>query len=352
MLLAEIIFLIDLLASFSVYLIISLSLNLEFGYGGVPNFGKVLAVAGGAFVVGSIPGRLLFNLMQINGNLDYIAHNAAIITQITNNLRINIPLSFSIFILSIIIAAIVGAILGFLASYPAIRLREDYLGITLLAMGEVLRVIGNNYPPLIGGSLGIQVPDPFAWIGGDLRFAITTCLMLFIAILIFIYVEFLIRSPLGRTLRAVRDNEIAASALGKYIPMIRMKVLIVGSALGAIGGALYAFYTSAVIAGTYNRVDWTFWPWTMVLLGGAANNMGVVLGTLIFVGARKLIIFYKGLFAPYLPFDVVWLDMLLLGTMLILILIFKPEGIIPEKPTHTIKTNQIKKILENKKEKI
>jgi branched-chain amino acid transport system permease protein len=228
MLPVEIIFLIDLLASFSVYLIISLSLNLEFGYTGVPNFGKVLAVAGGAFVVGSIPGRLLFNLMQINGNLDFITNNALIITQITNNLKTNIPLSLSIFILSIIIAAIVGAILGFIASYPAIRLREDYLGITLLAMGEVLRVIGNNYRDLIGGSLGVQVPDPFAWIGGDLRFAITTLSMLFIAILIFIYVEFLIRSPLGRTLRAVRDNEIAASALGKHIPMIRMKVLMVG----------------------------------------------------------------------------------------------------------------------------
>jgi branched-chain amino acid transport system permease protein len=352
MLPTEIIFLIDLLASFSIYLIISLSLNLEFGYGGVPNFGKVLAVAGGAFVVGSIPGRIIVNLINIDKNLDYITNNAFIITQVTNELKNNIPLSFSIFILSIVIAAIVGAILGFIASYPAIRLREDYLGITLLAMGEILRVIGNNYPPLIGGSLGVQAPDPFAWIGGDLRFTVITFVMLFIAIIIFIYIEFLVRSPLGRALRAIRDNEIAASALGKYIPMIRMKVLMVGSAIGAIGGALYAFYTQAVIAGTYNRVDWTFWPWTMVLLGGAANNIGVALGTLIFVGARKLIIFYKGFFAPYLPFDVVWLDMLLLGTVLILVLIFKPEGIIPEKPTHTIKTNQIKKILENKKGKI
>jgi branched-chain amino acid transport system permease protein len=348
MLPTEIIFLIDLLASFSIYLIISLSLNLEFGYGGVPNFGKVLAVAGGAFVVGSIPGRIIANLINIDKKLDYITNNTLIVDQITNELKNNIPLSFSIFILTIVIAAIVGAILGFIASYPAIRLREDYLGMTLLAMGEILRVIGNNYPPLIGGSLGVRAPDPFAF-GGDLRLTTVTFIMLFIAIIIFIYVELLVRSPLGRALRAVRDNEIAASALGKYIPMVRMKVLMVGSAIGAIGGALYAFYTSAVIAGTYDRVNWTFWPWTMVLLGGAANNIGVALGTLIFVGARKLIIFYKGFFAPYLPFDVVWLDMLLLGTVLILVLMFKPEGIIPEKPTYTIKVNHIKKIIENRK---
>jgi len=111
---------------------------------------------------------------------------------------------------------------------------------------------------------------------------------------------------------------------------------MVASAIAAIGGALYAFYTGGVIAITYSRVDWTFLPWVIVILGGAANNRGASLGALVFVTVRKFIIFYKGSLGPFLPFDVVWLDMLLMGIVLILILMYKPQGILPEQPIYTV----------------
>lgn len=328
-------FLIDLLALYGVYLIVSISLNLEFGFAGIPDFGKVLFVSIGAFVVGFLPGRLAAWMLGISV-LDYTKDNARIVTQVNGVLQSNVPLALFLLIVTLIIAALSGAVLGFIASYPTRRLREDYLAMTLLAMGEALKVVGYNYPPLIGGTLGVQVPDPFAYATGPLRFTVATFAILVIAIIAVLYLELTVRSPLGRALKALRDNEVAASSLGKDIVALRLRVLLVSSGIAAVGGALYAFYTGGVIAITYNRFDWTFLPWVIVILGGAANNRGVSLGALVFVTVRKFITFYKGSLAPFLPFDIVWLDMLLMGIVLLVILMYKPQGLLPERPIYTI----------------
>lgn len=90
-------FILNLLATFAPYLIVTVSLNLEYGYGGVPNFGKVLAVAGGAFMAGVIPGRLLAIILGI-GQGDFIGNNSQIIGQETRVLTTNASLSLEIFI--------------------------------------------------------------------------------------------------------------------------------------------------------------------------------------------------------------------------------------------------------------
>ena len=205
---AETIFLVDLLAIFAIYVIVNLSLNLEFGYTGIPNFGKVLAVGAGAFVAASIPGRIFANIAGIEG--DYIENNLAIVSQINVWLVDNTGIGFAVFFLTLGIAAGIGGGVGLLTSYPAIRLRGDYLAITLLAFGESIRIIGNNFTPLVGGTLGVQVPDPLSFLPDDIRFPIATIGLILIAIVVFLYSEKLIRSPLGRMLRAVRDNEVAA----------------------------------------------------------------------------------------------------------------------------------------------
>ena len=343
----EFTFLIDLLALYGIYLIVSLSLNLEFGFAGIPNFGKVFSVAIGAFVAGFVPGRLAAWVMGISSP-DYVKDNVRIVTEVNSVLQGNISMALSLLLATLLVAAVTGALLGLIASYPARRLREDYLAMTLLAMGEAVRVIGYNYPPLIGGTLGVQVPDPFAAITGPSRFTVATFAILAIAIIVFFYLAFTVRSPLGRTLKALRDDEIAASSLGKDIVGLRLRVLMVGSAIAAIGGALYAFYTGGVIAITYNRVDWTFLPWVIVILGGAANNRGVSLGALVFVTIRKFIIFYKGSLGPFLPFDVVWLDMLLMGIFLILILMYRPQGILPEQPIYTVGRTTMERIAQRR----
>ncbi len=334
---SEAIFIIDLLAIFAVYVIVNLSLNMEFGYAGIPNFGKVLAVGAGAFVTASIPGRIFASMAGIEG--DYIGNNLAIVSEINIWLVDNTGIGFAVFFLTLIVAAGVGGGIGLLTSYPAIRLRGDYLAISLLAFGESIRVIGNNFTPLVGGTLGVQVPDPLSFLPDELRFTVATIGLILIAIAVYIFSERMIRSPLGRMLRAVRDNEVAAESLGKDATKIRIKVIMVSAALAAIGGALYAFYVGGTIAFAYDRASWTFWPFLMILIGGLANNKGVLIGTLLFVTLRKFIIFFKDSFQGYVPFDVVWLDFLLLGIILLVILLYRPQGIFVEKPTPTINQN-------------
>lgn len=339
-----IIFVRDFAIFYGIYLIVALSLNLEYGYAGVPNFGKVLAVAGGAFTVGFFPGRLIAWWFGLSQGLNYIDDNTLVVTRINELLAGNPGLGVLIFVVTLGVACAVGAVLGLIASYPAIRLREDYLAMCFLAMGEAIQVIGYNYRPLLKGSIGVIIPDPFKWAGGS-RYVSVSIIIFGISVLIFFYLERLIRTPLGRMLRAIRDNDDAAESLGKAVTSIRMKTIVLASAIGAIGGALDAFKAGGIISTSYHRVSWTFWPWVIVVLGGAANNTGVAIGTLVFIATRRVIDFYKAQLGPFLPFSVVWLDYLFLGTMIILIQMYKPEGILREKPTPTINLDRVREAL-------
>jgi len=337
------IFVRDFAIFFAIYLIVALSLNLEYGYAGVPNFGKVFAVAGGAFVVASFPGRMIAWLFGIGPGLDYIKDNTAIVTEVNQVLQKDPAVGLAIFFATLVVAGVVGAVLGFIACYPAIRLREDYLAIALLAMGEAIGVIGYNYTPIAKGNIGVIVPDPFGW-AGELRYAVVAIVVVGICLVLLYYLERLVRTPLGRMLRAIRDNEDVAESLGKDVTRVRMKTIIIASIIGSIGGALDAIKSMGVISTMYHRVSWTFWPWVMVILGGAANNVGVVLGTFAFVALRRFIDYYKVQLAPFVPFSVVWLDYLLLGIMLILIQMYRPEGLIREKPTSTLGYKKLEKM--------
>jgi branched-chain amino acid transport system permease protein len=194
---------------------------------------------------------------------------------------------------------------------------------------------------------GEKVPDPFRWAGG-LRYEVSALFILGIAFLVLLYLESSVRTPLGRMLRGIRDNEDVAESLGKDVTRIRMKTLIIASAIAAIGGALYAFNTGNMVARAYTRATWTFWPWLIVIIGGAANNMGVTLGTFAYVAFRRFILFYKEQLA-FVPFEVIWLDFLLLGIVLILIQIYRPGGIIPEKPTSTLSRKKLEEMVSSRK---
>ena len=330
----EIVFFADLMAIYAIYLIINASLNLEFGFAGIPNFGKVLAVAVGAFIAASVPGRILAEMAGIKG--DYILDNFRIISEVNIWLVDNTGIGIIVFVLTLGIAAIIGSIMGLVSSYPGIRLRGDYLAIVLLALGEGIRIIGNNYAPLVGGSIGVHIPDPLSFLAGDLRFPIATIALGGIAAAVYLYVRRVTRSPLGRLLRSIRDDETAAEALGKNIKSARIRTIMMAAALAAVGGALYAFYVGSTIAFAYDRLSWTFWPFVMIIIGGLANNKGVLIGTLVFVTIRKAIIYFKEYLESFVPFDVIWLEYLLLGTILIIVLIYRPQGIFPEKSTKTL----------------
>ncbi len=326
---------------FGMYTIVSLSLNLEFGYAGIPNFGRALAVLMGAVAVGGIVNRILMAAFGIHGDL--VSASGKVMT-IANSIIAHNPLyGIGLLILCLVISMIIGAIAGALFILPSAKLSEDYLAITLLAISEVAFMVCKYDIPIIGGYYGVSIPDVLAFVPGQERVPVFTAITLVIAFLVYLFVEKLTNSPFGRLLRAMRENESVVEAYGKSVMTLRIKASIIGSAIAALAGALYSMYTVNVIATSFSRVEWTFYPFLMVLLGGAGNNKGVVLGTLTFVTARCLLTMYKFEISAFLhlPFEAVWLQYMLFGFLMYLVLLYKPEGLIREKP---IFTKPIKKL--------
>ncbi|MBO0887957.1 branched-chain amino acid ABC transporter permease [Candidatus Bathyarchaeota archaeon] len=344
-------FTVDLGIFFAIFLIVSLTLNLEAGYTGVPNFGKAMFVAGGAAIAGSVSGRLAALLLGIDAG-DYVNRIPIIINSLNSGLAKNPLLSIEILVLGIVLAAFIGAGLGYLASYPAIRLREDYLGMLLLASAQFFQIFLRSYPPLIGGVQGLEIPDVFGWAntGVGTRDVVILGVVGLFALLVYLYVERMARSPLGRALRAVRDNEMASRALGKDDVAIRKKVIVIASAISGMAGALLTFYVESIGPDTWSRQDWTFPFWVIVILGGAANNSGVALGAFIYEFVLKVVDQAKFLFKGLLPFDVSRLEFLAFSAILILVLAFKPAGLIPEKPSLTLDHNTVFALMQAKRE--
>jgi len=333
---------------YALYLAISISLNLEFGYAGVPNFGKVLFIAGGASVTGTITGRLAAYVLNIPTHGDFITFNFRIIDAI-NPLLPGVPwLTIGILLLGVVIGALIGGLFGFLASYPAIRLREDYLGMLLLGVAQFYQVVMRTYTPLTGGAQNILVPDPYFYfvsLGTGYRDLAAAVVMSVFAILVFVYAERVARSPLGRTLKAVRESEDAARSLGKNDVKIRRNVLIVASAIAGVAGALFTFYVSSVEYDTWTRFAWTFWPFLIVIIGGVGNNYGVALGAAFFAFVYKGLAQVQPYMQPYLFFDANWLQDLLFAAMLITILMLRPEGMLREKSAPTLSKSKLRSIV-------
>ncbi len=337
------IILINILIWFGLYLIVSLSLNIEYGYGGIPNFGRALAVLIGAVAVGGLVNRILMILFGITG--DIITASGMVKTVINEAVSNNPILGFAILILSLLIAGILGVLIGAVFILPSAKLKSDYLAITLLAISEVVFMVSYYNPDLIGGYYGVSTPDILAFISGEGRIFVFAGIILVVAFFVYLFVERLLNTPYGRILKAMRENEDVVKAYGRDIMMLRIKTVAIGSGIAAIGGALYSLYTVNVIASSFSRVEWTFYPFLMILLGGLGNNMGVTLGVLVFVTAKVLLMTYKHEItsALNLPFEAVWLEYIMFGIVMLLILYYRPEGLIKEKP---IITKPIKKRIE------
>ena len=330
---------------FGLYTIVTLSLNLEYGFAGIPNFGRALAVLMGAVAVGGIVNRILIFVFGLSGDIIVASGQAR---TIANELIASNPAyGIGLFILCLVIAAILGAITGALFILPSAKLSEDYLAITLLAISEVAFMVCNYNTAIIGGYYGVSIPDVLAFVPGEKRMVVFTVITVVIALFVYLLIERLTNSPYGRLLKAMRENEDIVEAYGKNVMMLRIKTASIGAAIASISGALYSLYSVNVIATSFSRVEWTFYPFLMILLGGVGNNRGVVVGTLTFVTAKILLTMYKHEITDFLhlPFEAVWLEYMMFGVLMYLILLYRPEGILKEKP---IFTEPIRKIVGKK----
>lgn len=337
-------FVLSIVMWFGLYLIVTLSLNLEVGYCGIPNFGRSLAVLIGGLAVGAIINRIFTVLLGISG--DIISASATVKSILDPIIAENPLLGFGIFILMLIVAAIMGYVVGILSILPSARLKEIYLAITFFAMACVVFDICKHTPSIAGGYYSVNVPDVLAWIAGSQRFIVATLIILGIALGVYFIVHKLTSSPCGRMLKMIRENELVAKTFGRNVMVNRIKIVAIGSSIAAIGGALYTSMTLSFRTDDFNITLWTFYPWLIMLLGGLGNNLGIALGTLIVVLIRTLLIVYKHDLVAVLgiPFDPVWLEYILFGTVLILVIMFRPEGLLPEKPTFTKPLKKLKEI--------
>jgi branched-chain amino acid transport system permease protein len=345
---------VELLINFAIptliYLLVALTLNLEFGYAGVPNFGKVLFVAAGGLFSGSISYYLMAWILNIKSN-DLLG-NQFIFHDAMNTALLHSPLlNFGLFFLMIAIGALSGAAFGYLASYPAIRLREDYLAMLLLAAGEFFLIFDTAYTPINDGPNGLNLPDILGFTGAvpDYRQVILLGMLAVATVGVYLYCERVARSPLGRTLRAVRDNENSSAALGKNNVAIRRNVLIVGSAISGVIGVLVVIETVYIDPTTFVRQYFTLYPFVVVILGGAANNFGMIVGAISFEGIIYSVYefqTYAGVHNISLPIDLNAVTYISIGTLLILVLYFRPKGLIPEKASLTLKRNDLLKLKE------
>jgi branched-chain amino acid transport system permease protein len=341
-------FSIDFISFYALYLAISLSLNLEFGYAGVPNFGKVLFIAAGAAFAGSISGRLAAYFLNVPTHGDFIVNNPIIILNVNTLLPSHPTFVVVMFLLALVIGAAIGGLFGYLASFPAIRLREDYLGMLLLGVAQFFQVVMQAYSPLTGGDQNIAVPNPYIYfsnLGTGYATLAAAVVMSVFAVLVYVYCERIARSPLARTLKAVRESEDAAKSLGKDDVAIRRNILIIASAIAGIAGAIFAFQSASVGYDTWQRFSWTFWPFLIVIIGGAGNNVGVAVGAFFFTLVYKGLIQIQPYLQPYLPFDPNWLTYLLFATMLIGILMLRPDGLVREKSAPTLSKGKLMSIV-------
>ncbi|MDG6996784.1 MAG: branched-chain amino acid ABC transporter permease [Nitrososphaerota archaeon] len=344
---------IDAAIIFCVYLVVSLTVNLEFGYTGVPNFGKVLFVSVGGLIAGSLSYRLALYILNLSST-DVIASQALFSTKINQYILTHTYLGAELFLFSLAVGAGIAALIGYLASYPAIRLREDYLGMLLLAAGEFFRIFVAAYYPITGGTQGLLVPDPVYWTISTqgLRDVVVLGVLILAALGVYLYSERVARSPLGRMMRAVRDNEVSSEAIGKDTVGIRRNVLIIASALSGIAGVLFVLWSPSVSPYTFLRTEWTFYPFVIVILGGVANNLGVGIGTAVFVGITTTIdqartcIISNGI---SLPVDINAIEPIAIGVLLLVVLFWRPKGLVPEKPSATLKYSRLKEISERAK---
>ncbi len=299
-----------------IYVIFSLGLYVQFSLAGLPNFGHVAFMAVAAYTM-------------------------AILV-----VRVSLPLWLA-GILGVVAAVGLGLILG----VPTLRLRADYLAIATVAGGEIVRYLAMNLPGLTGGplgSIGLLGPGSIAsynaqWQGlldrlsaalspllgrsatRDLVMALLVWALAGALLLVFRRLE---RSPWGRVLKAIREDETAATAVGKNVFTFKLQALVLGAMLGAVAGLLLAWQIGVFSPDDY-QPTLTFYAYLILILGGM-NRMWAIP-----VGAMAFSLLYSGTrFMDFFPLSLInsgsraFLRLFLVGLLLVLFMAMRPEGLL------------------------
>jgi branched-chain amino acid transport system permease protein len=257
--------------------------------------------------------------------------------------------------LGVLIGLAAAIVLALLLGIPTLRLRADYLAIVTIAAAEIVRLIARSvtFEETFGGSDGRQAfsgdfyainpySEGFYGVGS---FGFTERAMWVLTVgwalvgLSCLVVFLLMRSPWGRVLKAIREDEDAVRSLGKNTTWYKMQSLMLGGFFGAMAGIVFAMSKQSVNPDDY-ATKFTFTALTVLILGGTARVLGPVVGAVIFIGSLQFLdVFLRqaigdGLVPEWLPVDsnrVAILRLIFVGMALVLLMIFRPQGILGDR---------------------
>ena len=289
-----------------VFAVVCLGLNLQWGYTGLFNIGVA-----GFYLVGAYAFALLCGP----------AH-AGLIG--------GFGLPYAVGLVGSVVAA---GVVAYIVGIPTLRLREDYLAIVTIGIGTTLQLIALNTNALTGGSRGFtDIPRPLPHLveGVFGRNLLMLGLMVVIVVVLYAALEAMVRSPWGRVLKAIREDEQAAESLGKNAFGYRLQSFVIGSAVMGLGGALYASFIGYISPEDFMPIL-TFQIWSMLIVGGSGNNKGAVLGAVLMWAVWTL----SGSAAQALLPATMQVkggaaQIILIGLVLMVVLVLRPRGLIGE----------------------
>lgn len=312
-----VLFIANYVAPASILVIMALGLDLQWGHTGLFNAGVAAFVGVGSYTF----GMMATGLRPLDPTYGYPGHWG--------------PAGPQDLIVSALVAMVVAGVLGILIAIPTIKLRADYLAIATLALAEIIRIVFKNATHFTGGDLGLdRVPRPFAQYiqGGWPADGLFTLLIAVILLCLLLVVDYIARKPWGRNLKAVREDEEVAEALGKDTFRLKLGAFGLGCAIMGLAGALQASWLSVVLPESFLPFV-TFTAYVVVILGGSGNPRGVVLGGYVFYALGWTVQQVKS--QSWFPVEwgprVDFLNLIIIGLILILLILFRPTGILPER---------------------
>jgi branched-chain amino acid transport system permease protein len=214
----------------------------------------------------------------------------------------------------------------------ALRLREDYLAIVTLGFGEVLRLFLLNEAWLTGGANGVTaIPRPMH-ARFPAHYDVFYLLVVLAAVaLVYVVLERLRRSPFGRVLRAIREDETVAAVAGKPVFRFKVQAFALGAAVAGLAGILFAHYLAYIEPNMFLPQESLF-VWLALILGGSGNNRGALVGSLVLLGLLEGSRFAKDAIPFLTGVKLAAAQQMLVGVVLVVLMVRRPEGLLPEKP--------------------
>lgn len=376
-------YLVGVLIVMCVYAVFALGLSLQFGQGGLLNFGHVAFMGVGAYAMAIVTMRWGDALAPRMEGVSALGLLTALLGALLAAAVVLVPallvaeralaarpprvralaasavaslagvLAFfgmfpftgdtapnGVVLLGIVAGVLLAALASLLLGIPAIRLREDYLAIVTLGFAEMFRAFAVNEEDITRGTLGIiTLQRPLVdWANStewwrDFASAIQVrpvalahaTLGVLLVAFVFLMLQVLARSPWGRVLKAIREDDAVAASLGKNVTLYKLQVLMIGAGIAALAGILYVWNLSNVFPEHFLNIT-TFFAFIVLVMGGIGNHRGALLGAILLWGIFELASNLTGEFFAAGPAQNIFV-----GLVLIAVMMLRPHGAIGRK---------------------